>query len=348
MLDPVFKDPDPRVREAAFKALRRNLDWRDAPRAALHARLQAETDRGVRAAVLETLLEPVDGPSVERALEALRDTVNDPLARVARKILALDKDKDGFAFLVRELERAGPARDEVIADMRRPQRIVDEELSLVLLQKAPLLDAVGQETAVSLAALRFDDASNRFLLREAASAASSSVRDLAWKALADGSGLSDKVRAEVQEALVARLSKEAEPSVRIQLLSLLERPEYRSPPAILALEQLARRATEKDDMRERAVATLSLWNDMKAVNALVDLVDTVSGHPRYLLTLKLKDLTTATTQPQTTLEWRRIVQKGDADLKKRLKEREDRDRADLRTRQDRAQEHVKELRARSS
>jgi hypothetical protein len=348
VLDPVFKAPDPRVREAAFKALRRNLDWNNASRAPLHARLHAEADRGVRAAVLETLLESVDAPSVERSLEALRDTESDALSRVASKVLALNKDKDGFALMVRELERAGPARDEVVADMRRPQRIVDEDLSQVLNQKAPLLDAVGQETAVSLAALRFDDASNRFLLREAASAASSSVRDLAWKALADGAGLSDKVRTEVQEALVARLSKETEPSVRVQLLSLLERPEYRSSSAILALEQLARRATEKDDMRERAAGVLGLFNDMKAVNALVDLVDSTSGHPKYFLTLKLKDLTTPTAQAQTTIEWRRIVQKADAEIKKKLKDREDRDRADLKTRQERAQEHVKELRARSS
>jgi hypothetical protein len=347
-LEPAFQSTEPRVRGLAFHALRSNLSWREAPLAPLHERLKTESDRGIRAAVLQTLLDPVDAETVKRAIEAFREGAGtDPLASVCRRIFGEAKDKACLLEMVKELDHPGPARDEVLGELQKPTRVFDETVSAVLAQKVLSFDQAGQETAVHLAAHRFDDGAYRLLLHVAAASTVAPMREAAWKALTDGAFLSDKVRTEIQEELAARLLKEPDFATRGEIVTLLGRYEYRSTAGMNALEQLARRSSEKEDLRERAVAELCVSNDPRSVTILADLIDALTGQPKFLAISKLKAITNAPTQPSTTVEWRRIVHQTESELKKTLREREEHERSEFKNRQDQAEAHVRELRGRS-
>lgn len=347
VLDPLFASTDAHTRELAFRALRSSLVWRDAPRAPLHERFKAETDRSVKAAVLPLFLDTIDVETVRRALESLRESPSDALGVIARRALAGAKDKDALAEMIRELDRGATSRDEVLSELRKPSRVVDATVSEVLYQKGPLLEGAGQEAAVALAFGRIDDASHRFILKIATQSTVPSAREAAWKALIDGSRLSDKVRGEVIDEICARLAKEPETSVKAQIFPLLARYEYRTPPTVAALESLAKRSSETADMRERAVLALSQSTDPRSVTSLVDVVDSLTGHPKYIATLKLRELTNAAQQPLTSVEWRRIVHQVETDVKRKLKERDEKDRVEFRDRQEQAEARARDLRPRT-
>ncbi len=343
-LDGVFKRTDPRIRELAFKALRSSLAWRDAGFAPWHVRFQAETDRSVRATALESMLDSVDTEVVKRALESLREGAGDRLGIVAKKFLGMAQGKEQLTELVRELDHAGPSRDEVVTELKRTPRILDDTVAEVLAQKGPFLEAGGQEAAIGLAALRFDDTAHRFLVREATSSSSTSAREAALKALYDGSKLSEKVRVEAQDAFAARLPKETDAVVRGQLFLLLTRIDYRCTQVLTALESLAKKSSESQNVRERSVEVMETSTDPKAFSILVELVDVVPPRIRLALTVALKDLLGSAQQPGTSPEWRKILHQVEPDLKRRLKEREERELADFRDRQQRVDDRLRELR----
>lgn len=347
VIEPLFASTDARMREFAFRALRSSLGWREAPRGPLHDRLKAEADRGVKAAVLPLLLDTIDAETVKRALEALRESTGDTLAGVARRALAGAKDKDALTEIIRELDRPGPCRDEVITELRKTPRAVDESVSEVIFHKCPSLQAAGQEAAIQLAFNRIDDMSHRYIVRVATESSFASTREAGWKALLDGARYSDKIRAEIQEEIVARLSREPEAAVKNQIFALLARYEFRTPATVTALEAVAKKSSEPQDIRERAVVALSQSTDPRAVSSLADVVDSLKDHPKYVATLKLRELTGASSQPLNSADWRKVLHQTEAEVKRKLKDRDDKERQDWKDRQDQAEARVKDLRQRT-
>ncbi len=346
VIEPLFASTDSRVRELAFRALRSNLGWREASRQPLHDKLKAEKDRRVKEAILPLLTDTLDTETMKRALEVLREATGDSVAGVARKILSGTKDKDALAEMLRELDKPGPCRDEVLSELRKPQRILDESVSEVIFLNGLTLQPAGQETALGLAFLRVDDVGHRFILRAATQSTSAAVREAAWKLFVDGARYSDKLRSEIQEEIVTRLTKEPEINVKAHIFALLGKYEFRTPQSVTTCEALARKTTEPQDVRERAVIALGQSTDPRAPTSIADVIDMLKDHPKYVASLKLREYTGATTMNYSSGEWRKLLKENDAAIRRKLKDRDDADRMEFKVRQEQAEQRARELRPR--
>ncbi len=320
--------------------LLRLIERRDASLEPYHERLKVEADRTVKAAALLALVERSDAETVRRALEVFREGGPvDPLANVCRKVLANVRTKEAIEEAVLELDRPGPARDEVVRELQGGTRVLDDLVAAVLVEKAPRFESEGShEAVVKICAGRFDEAAHRHVAREAFSGATAPLRELALRLLVEnGARLSEKVADEVAAEAAQRLPKETDPAARERLFALLERPEFRSANGLLALEAVARRANELPKDRERAVAAIGKYPEPRAVTTLVDLIDGLKDHAKWVCMNELRNLTGAPSVPSTSSEWRRLCHQHEAEMKKRLKEREEKDSSDWKDRQRAAQ-----------
>jgi hypothetical protein len=350
-LEGVFTRGEPATRELAFRALRASLVWREASLAPYHERFKWESDRAVKAVALMALVETADVEAVRRAIESFKEgDGTDNLAGVARKVFAAASGREALLELVNELERPGQARDEVVKELMRPFRLLEELVADLIAQRVPRMEGQGpHEIAIGIASARFDDTSHRYLLKEATQSTFGTIRELALRSLQEDSGrLSEKVRAEVAAELPIRLAKEPDGDTRTRVFALIERVEFRSTAGLAALEQVARHATESQAARERALVSMALYTDPRAVTMLAELVDGLRESPRFVAIHELRKATGVTVDEQTSADWRRVVNQSEAEIKKRLKERADRDAADMLARQKTHESKLKELQVRAA
>jgi len=171
--------------------------------------------------------------------------------------------------------------------------------------------------------------------------ASVRVRALGGLALL-GPRLPEGLRREAQAKLAGRAAREDDPDAREQLLRLIASYDYRSAAGLRELELIAKKTGEPVAVRERMLVALASQPVLRALTAIVEMVDELPEGPRWVANRELGNATGLVAK--TTADWRRALNQAAGDVKRRLKEREDQESKDFDARKKDAEKRRDELR----
>jgi hypothetical protein len=135
------------------------------------------------------------------------------------------------------------------------------------------------------------------------------------------------------------------------LLKALTRWELRSPQSLTALDQLARRRDATAQVREQALLGIEAHNEPREVGLLVEMLDELPERLRITAIGGLKHLTGNDGLSATGLmlvassDWRKIAERTNNDVRRTLKDREEREAAAFAERRKTAAARLEVIRA---